>query len=83
MPQLAPVVKETYTDEERAVIAGYLLGKRRGLLQALASTERATEINVDGYFVKTYRYYRIGEAWSRFYLYWAGYETGKDQLYTP
>lgn len=83
MPQLAPIVKDTYTDDERAIIAGYLLGKRQGILKALESTDKMQETNVDGYFIKTYRYYRIGESWSRFYLYWIGYETAKNQLYTP
>ena len=83
MPQLAPIVKSQYTDEERAIAAGYLLHMREGLLKALASTKRADEITLDGEFIKTYRYYRIGEAWSRFYLFWLGYETPKNQLYTP
>jgi hypothetical protein len=83
MPQLAPVVKTQYTDEERAVIAGYLLHRRQGLLKALASVDLANEISVDGYFVKTFRYYKIAEAWNRFELFWIGYETPKNQLYTP
>lgn len=83
MAQYAPVVKDQYTDEERAVIAGYLLKRRNGLLKALASTNKADEINIDGFFTKTYRYYRSAESWNRFELYWVGYEVPKDGTYTP
>lgn len=83
MPQLAPVVKDQYTDEERAVIAGYLLRQRAGTLQALASSDRYATLD-NGYApVRQQRYYRDAESYSRFLLYWIGYEVQKGQLYNP
>lgn len=81
MPQFAPVVKQTYTDEERAIIAGYLLRQRAGTLEALASAKVSVTLYEVDYSINQRRYYRDAESYSRFLLYWIGYETPKDQLY--
>lgn len=81
--QLAPVVRRgpQYSDEERAVIAGYLLQQRRGTLQALSSSSREMEIDTEFGRYNQLRYYQICEAYSRFLLYWIGYEVNKGQMY--
>lgn len=85
MPNLAPVVKYStaYTDEERAIIAGYLLRQRQGTLDALASSVRGAEITTDIGQENQRRYYQICEAYSRFLLFWAGYQVEKNQMYAP
>lgn len=81
MPNLAPVVKQTYTDEERAVIAGYLLRQRAGTLQALSSTERWMEITTDIGPQRGVKYYSNCESYSRFLLYWIGYTVNRKEMY--
>lgn len=81
MAQLAPVVKRKYTDEERAVIAGYLLGKRAGVLKALSSSFRYAELTKEFGAENQLRYYQLAEAFTRWELYWIGYTVQKDQMY--
>jgi hypothetical protein len=80
---LAPVVlrPSEYTDEERAVIAGYLLRQRHGTLAALSSSERGAVITSDIGQEQQRRYYQICEAYSRFLLYWIGYAVNKNKMY--
>ena len=70
-----------YTDDERAVIAGYLLAQRAGTLQALSSSELGAVITTDIGQEEQRRYYQVCEAYSRFLLYWIGYEVNKNQMY--
>lgn len=81
MANLAPVVKQTYTDEERAVIAGYLLRQRDGTLRALASTERWMQITTDVGPQNGVKYYSNCESYSRFLLYVIGYQVKKGTMY--
>lgn len=80
---LAPVSKRPseYTDEERAVIAGYLLRQRAGTLKALSSSERGATITTDIGQENQRRFYQIGEAYSRMLLYRIGYEVEKNMMY--
>lgn len=81
--QLSPIVKKVsqYTDEERAIIAGYLLKQRAGTLLASQSSERGAQLELDIGLDKQAVYYRNAEAYSRFLLYWAGYPVHKDRMY--
>lgn len=83
MPNLAPVVKQTYTDHERAVIAGYLLHQRAGTLQALSSANRGLQITTEWGTENQLRHYKTCEGYSRFLLYWIGYQVEKGQMYVP
>lgn len=80
---LAPVVKSgtQYTDEERAVIAGYLLKMRQGTLTALDSSERGEKIQTDIGLQNQVKYYSNCEQYSRFLLYWIGYEVMRKRMY--
>lgn len=80
---LAPLVlrPSEYTDEERSVIAGYLLRQRQGTLAALASSERGAVLTSDIGQEQQRRYYQICEAYSRFLLYWIGYAVPKNKMY--
>lgn len=79
--QLAPVVKRTYTDEERAVIAGFLLRQRAGTLKALSSSDRYALITTDYGSVNQQRYYRDCEQYSRFLLAKISYPVAKGAMY--
>lgn len=78
---LPPDIRQTYTDRERAVIAGYLIRKRVGTLQALRSARSIKPDTTDGWAEGSVQYYQDAEAYSRFLLYWIGYQVGKDQNY--
>jgi len=83
MPLPPPTIPDTYTDAERALIAGYLLHHRAGTLQALSSCS-SIPAEIDGGSMATCgRYYRDAEAYSRFLLYWIGYPVGKGRMYAP
>ncbi len=83
MPNLAPVVMRgpQYSDEERAIIAGYLLQMRQGVLRALSSSARYVEITTDYGAMKQLAFYQIEEQYSRFLLYWIGYPVEKGNMY--
>jgi len=70
-----------YTDDERAVIAGYLLRQRSWTLQALASSDRMAEISTDYGRVNQQRYYQACEQYSRLLLYRIGYAVEKKGMY--
>jgi hypothetical protein len=78
---LTPVVKSEYTARERAIIAGYLIGKRAGVLRALSSVGAATAGATSGWAEGNQRYYRDAERYSRFLLYYVGYEVEKGKNY--
>jgi hypothetical protein len=81
MDILPPVIKETYTARERAIIAGYLIRMRSGTLRALASVGSAVQGATAGWAEGNQRYYRDAERYSRYLLYWAGYEVAKGENY--
>jgi hypothetical protein len=81
MDVLPPVIKETYTPAERAIIAGYLIRMRGGTLRALASVGSATQGETSGWAEGNQRYYRDAERYSRYLLYWAGYIVAKGENY--
>jgi hypothetical protein len=81
MPNLAPVHDGPYSDEERALIASYLLGKRAGTLQALASVKGLPPGSTYGWGEGSLSYYQHAEAYSRFLLWWIGYPTQVNQMY--
>ncbi len=82
MPQRPPVYwPQPLTDEDRALIAGYLLHHREGTLEALSSLGSVVSGLNAGQFDIMYRYYRSAEAYSRFLLYWVGYPVEKGKMY--
>jgi hypothetical protein len=83
MPQeiLPPLVKSEYTARDRAIIAGYLIKMRAGTLRALTSVGAATVGATSGWAEGNQRYYRDAERYSRYLLYWLGYETEKGRNY--
>lgn len=80
---LPPVVRPHYSDEEAAIIAGYLIYHRDTLLLALESTTHAEITRPDYPGASGAEYYRHAEAYSRYLLYWIGYETGTNQQWAP
>lgn len=81
MATLPPDVRKNYTDEERAIIAGYLLHQRLGTLKALSSTTKGAEIETDIGLQEHAKYYSNCESYSRFLLYWLGYEVQRNMMY--
>jgi hypothetical protein len=81
--QLPPLVlrPSEYTDEQRAVAGGYLLGMRSGTLQALASSEKGVLIATDIGLQNQIKYYSNCEEYSRFLLYWIGYQVYRKKMY--
>lgn len=79
----APVVKRgpDYPDDIRAEIAGYLLHMREGTLRALESSERGAKIQTDIGLQNQAKYYSNCEEYSRFLLYWIGYEVMRKRMY--
>lgn len=79
---LPPVKSGPYTDEERALIASYLLWQRQGTLDALNSVGSAPPGGTENWGEGNQRYYKNAEAYSRFLLYWIGYKVPKGGMYT-
>lgn len=80
---LPPVLTKEYNDRERAMIAGYLIGKRAGVLKALASVSTAPPGTTEGWAEGNTKYYQDAERYSRFLLHWIGYSVGRNQNYEP
>lgn len=80
---IPPIVKPPgqYTDQERAVIAGYLLFMRAGTLSALSSSEQIPKHVGRGFGEQSYWYYADAESYSRFLLNDIGYRVGRRQMY--
>lgn len=77
---LLPIIKDSYTDAERALIAGYLVRKRSGAIKALRSVGSIIRESTEGWAEGSFRYYRDAERYSRYLLFWIGYpvERGKN-----
>lgn len=84
MPQQPPFVPMLgYTDEQRSLIAGFLLHFREGTLKALASLGSVKAGITSGMAEAEYRYYVHAEAYSRQLLFYVGYPVAKDEMYAP
>lgn len=81
MPNLPPLHYGPYTDEERALIASYLLLQRAGTLSALESARSVTPGTTEGWAEGNERYYTNAESYSRFLLAGIGYKVKKDMMY--
>jgi hypothetical protein len=79
---LPPWISATYSDEEAAIIAGYLIRMREGTLQALQSGEYADQLTPDIPDITGKEYYRHAEAYSRWLLYWIGYPVAKNEQWS-
>jgi len=66
-------MRRRYTDEERALIAGYLLRMRAGTQRAKDSVDRAPPNQTGGWGEGNQRYYRNALQYSSFLLSWIGY----------
>ena len=78
---LPPIVQPPYTDEQRQLIASYLLHMRAGTLSALSSSSRKIEIDSAIGVGRERQYYTNAESYSRFLLYWVGYQVRKNGMY--
>lgn len=78
---LPPIVKDGYTDLERALIAGYLVRKRTGTIKALRAVGSAKRESTEGWAEGSFRYYADAERYSRFLLYYIGYPVAKGLNY--
>jgi hypothetical protein len=81
--QIPPILKVDYTARERALIAGYLLGKRKGTQQALDSAKKAPPGETFGWGEGNVAYYTHALAYSRWLLYKIGYPLGKEGANVP
>lgn len=82
MPNLPPIEIGPYSDQERALIASYLLHQRAGTIAALRSVQAGLPHDTLGWSEGGSQYYTHAEAYSRFLLYWIGYPVAKNQMYT-
>lgn len=78
---LPPIIKESYSDAERALIAGYLVRKRTGTLKAVESTGSVTQGTTEGWGEGAFRYWKDCERYSRYLLFYVGYPVLKNKNY--
>lgn len=83
MPFPPPEPFRMYTGDERALIAGYILHMREGILKAADSTGSPPAGSTLDWGEGSYNYWENAEAVTRWLLYWIGYPVRKGKLYVP
>lgn len=79
--QYPPFVPPSYTPYERALIAGYLLARRAGVLHGVQTMSSDIVDQIPHWSGPVRDYYAAAEAYSRYELYYIGYAVGKDQMW--
>lgn len=79
----APLYTGDFSDDERSLIAGFILHFRRGILQAAESVGAEAAQQLPEWSARSQAYFANAESVTRFLLYEIGYPVQKGQMWSP
>lgn len=81
MPNQPPIWAPPLSGRDAALVAGFILHYRQGILWARDTLDLVTPGIFDEWVQAEQRFFKDGERWTRFLLYYTGYDVGKDLMW--
>jgi hypothetical protein len=81
MAQWMPTYSGSLSDEERAMVAGFILHHRGQILRGLTAAREAPAYTPSWWTAGMEAHFKSGEKWTRLWLWYLGYKVDEDLQY--